>query len=696
MTTSAITDHEYHRWDNVLVLRKYELLPGMALADTSRFRDNIWSLAPAGHQMHMRMLTLSFETIPMHYRQWTKELFCTYLAMPLPAGELRLALSTVRTEFSEIKRFLTWLHDSRDAPRLSELTGADITAYAAYVRTKVSNPVSATRARAAVGRIWRYRSALPGDRLLFDPRHVDGWPERESAGRGENRTDRLPESVMGSLIVWATRFVDLFAPDILATTMEWSQLRCNHASVSTRSGQRRPVLLPDLEALLARHLAENRPIPGRKGVVNYSFLANMLNTRRSTLDRTPAYAERINAAVAVVGIDNETYFYTPIQGQLDDLPWVDKISNEYGDESLPVLTRLLQTACYILISFYSGMRDSEVKHINRGCLRIERDPEGTPYRWKIHARAFKGERDNRGVPAVWVVGEPAARAVQVLEKLQPEDTDILFQPLPYGVGWANEYRDRAMTTSTTNQWLNRFVRWVNDYCSGRNRVDGIPNIDGDPWKLKSSQFRRTLAWFIARRPGGAIAGAIAFRHQAIQMFEGYSGTSESGFRAEVESEQALVRGEELVDLADVTQHADIGGPAAEEAVRRLELFGLDADGFAGDVISDEHRLRRLMKRHDPAVYPGTYVTCVYRHDKALCRGAGNVIGLKPELAECKPLTCRNVALTAENFAAWKAEITKIDQQLAQRPKLPPLLDHHLQRRKTDIANFLGRQPHQPL
>ena len=42
------------------------------------------------------------------------------------------------------------------------------------------------------------------------------------------------------------------------------------------------------------------------------------------------------------------------------------------------------------------------------------------------------------------------------------------------------------------------------------------------------QLRRTLAWFIARRPGGVIAGAIPYRHLNVQVFEGYADTSESG------------------------------------------------------------------------------------------------------------------------------------------------------------------------
>ncbi|MDX3101448.1 hypothetical protein [Nonomuraea angiospora] len=108
----------------------------------------------------------------------------------------------------------------------------------------------------------------------------------------------------------------------------------------------------------------------------------------------------------------------------------------------------------------------------------------------------------------------------------------------------------------------------------------------------------------------------AFRHRAVQMVEGYAGTSESGFRAEVESEQALARGERLPDLADTHSHGILTGPGAEKAARRLAEFGLHADGFEATAISDERHLQRPMKRHDRAVHPGTFVTFVYFHDEA--------------------------------------------------------------------------------
>ena len=98
-----------------------------------------------------------------------------------------------------------------------------------------------------------------------------------------------------------------------------------------------------------------------------------------------------------------------------------------------------------------------------------------------------------------------------------------------------------------------------------------------------------------------------------------------------------------------------------------------------------------MNRHDPAVYPGEYVTCVHDHAKALCEKArhGRGEGL-PDHGECQPLACRNVALTTENIAAWQRETDRIDARLASRPPLPPLLRHRLEARRAEITAFLSR------
>ncbi|MFI5864660.1 hypothetical protein [Streptomyces sp. NPDC051546] len=328
-----------------------------------------------------------------------------------------------------------------------------------------------------------------------------------------------------------------------------------------------------------------------------------------------------------------------------------------------------------------------VKHLKRGCLETKYDEDGRPYRWKLNSLAFKGEEDVAGVPATWTVSAAVSRAVNVLEQLQPPTQDYLFGRLLHGCG-AHKGENDALGNKATNQHLNAFAAFVNHLCTHRERTDTIAAGPGQPIRLKTSHFRRTLAWFIARRPGGVIAGALQYRHHSIQMFEGYAGTSDSGFRAEVESEQAITRGEVYMEMIEAHPHLDLAGPSAEEAARRLKDFGERAQ-FQGQTALDKNRLKRIMKRHDPAIYPGEYITCVNDPAKALCEKArrGNSEGL-PSHGGCLPLDCRNVALTPENVAAWQRVIAHIDRRLASRPLMPPLRRQVLQNRRAEVVEFL--------
>ncbi|MFI1759271.1 hypothetical protein [Streptomyces sp. NPDC020571] len=369
---------------------------------------------------------------------------------------------------------------------------------------------------------------------------------------------------------------------------------------------------------------------------------------------------------------------SPVPGRTADQPPSD-------DRFHPIsLARLLQGACYILIAYLSGMRDSEVKHLRPGSTHALLDGSGHPYRWTITSLAFKGEHDPAGTTATWIIGAPAARAVTALERLQPPGSDLLFG----GLRQHSRARPGAMTLRSSNELINNVITWINTYCRHHHLTDTIPDVNGTPWNLTARQFRRTLAWYVARRPGGVIAGAVQYRHLGIQMFEGYAGTSDSGFRAEVEAEQAMQRGEHLLALTTDHQH-DLRGPAATEAAARLADFH-QRTGFTGSVITDPRRLRRVLAHHDPEVYPGTYATCVFNPDKALCRPRAAPDGDRalPVPLDCRPLECRNVALTADNATALTAQAERLDTRLRARPVLAPLLHADLQRRRDAIRAFL--------
>ena len=660
------------------VLHGRELREDTALEHTSRFADDRWVLIPAITQRHERSLVLDFARLPAAHQPVARELFYGLLSGPLPPGLPRVSISTVRKTFTAAAYFLRWADNrartTSSRPALGHLGPADLDDYHRHLLATIRSRGTRAHYRATARLFWHYRAAL-NDPLGFDPAALDSWGEPNPSARGENSTPRIPEPVIGPLIAWALRFTDDFAPDILTAASE--ALALHDVRLGTSGRGLRPGVLEEFLACCER---ENRPLPGFRGRVNATFLARKLDCYPSTLRRSRVLA----AAAARTGIDTGTYLDTPVTFSLDGRPWLDRIAySTRGYDSIGTLARMLQAACYILIAYLSGMRDSEIKHLTRGCVTCQRDSTGTAYRWKITGLAFKDEHDPRGVPATWIAGHPAARAVTVLEQLQPSGQPLLFARLPYREGTRPASASTVLTTAATQQALADFITWVAAYCAARGRADTIPDPGQTAGPLTTRQFRRTLAWFIARHPGGAIAGALQYRHHAIQMFEGYAGTSGSGFRAEVESEQAIARGEHLLAMIDQHEHHYLTGPAAPEAATRLTAFA-DRARFTGQVTTDPRRVQRLMNRHDPAIYPGTYVTCIYNHAKALCaRGTG------PDLGTCRPLECRNAAFTKANRDALRGELDRINASLASTPALPPYLQHTLTARRDAITAFLA-------
>lgn len=674
------------------VLHGRPLRPATALRNTARFSDDLWSLEPATLQGHERRLILRFDIISEQYRETFKLLCYATLSGDLPPGEPRPSISALVTHYYSIRKFLTWLASAESGCPLEQVSADVLRRYQLHLLGQRHTLTRRHALRHAVTMLWRYRECLDGGGLPLDPRTVAGWHESLRAKSSENTTPRIPEAVHAPLLMWALRFVNDFSTDILTASARWDDLRDHPESKPekpTAYGQPGK----ELRAYLAAAVADSRPLPGIGGVPNHKAIQRIVGCSSSVTKRNRA---AIGAAAAAVGVSEYAAIDAHITAQLDGQPWLEGVSvDPIRDDSITVLVQTLQAACYIVVAFLSGMRESEVKHLRAGCCTALRDRDGTAYRWQVTSLAFKGENDPAGVPATWIVGEPAARAIDVLERLHAGRgrgrTDWLFSTLkagpsadpsgPWGMG-----SNKAMTAIGTNVQLNRFITWVNDYCTRTGRTDGIPDVDGKPWHLSSRQFRRTFAWYIARRPGGSIVGAIAYRHHSIQMFEGYAGTSDSGFRAEVEAEEALARGEYLLAMIDRHEHKAFTGPAADEAQRRLEQLGERAR-FSCTVTTDRQRIIRLTNR--AAVYPGEYATCIYDPAKALCHAKTGTADQTPDLTSCKPLACRNVALDDENLGAWRRELELLDADLASEG-LPPLLLGQLGERRRHVQSFLDR------
>jgi hypothetical protein len=177
------------------------------------------------------------------------------------------------------------------------------------------------------------------------------------------------------------------------------------------------------------------------------------------------------------------------------------------------------------------------------------------------------------------------------------------------------------------------------------------------------------------------------------MFEGYAGTSDSGFRDEVEAEEALARGQFLAEMGADSDRPALAGPAGDEAEARIAEFARHTV-FDGQVVTDEARLRRIVARHDAHMYPGTFVTCVYNPDRALCRTSSDP-GDQPVLADCQPMACRNTALTSANHQALAGHLTQLEEALSDSDRLAPYLRHRLQEQHRATAAFLARHAPEP-
>jgi integrase len=688
---------------DTLVLAGRPLRPGIDPASTSRFGDDVWELTPAIHQLHHQALSLNFTTIPARFRQVCKELFAAMLATDLPAGLAPTHIVTIRGHFGAVKEFLAWA-EAHGISALSDLQAADVAGYGRYLDAQRVSAATRETKQYAVRLFWLFRTKLHADAPPADPALVLGMPYARLARRApaENTTDRLPEPVLAPLLVWALRWVEDFADDVTAAVAghladRQAAARRGPLPVGKRGARQR--LIDVLDGYRQRRQplpGHTHPLPQRvrrtaaapDGLgVNLTYLARQARCHPTTLSR-PSYRQLIADAVAELGVDPDTYLTTPIRGHLDGRPWIPAI----GAGQVPGLARHLQTACYLVIAYLSGMRDSEVKHLRRGCLRIWRDETGCPVRHKVTGLAFKGEHAADGVPATWIVGAPVARAITVLQALQPIEQPLLFATLPTSHNYGRAQANTVKIPFTTNRDLADFVTWINTYCAAHGRDDAVPDVNGRAWKLTTRQFRRTLAWFIARQPGGSIAGAIQYRHLSVQMFEGYAGTSASGFRHEVEAEQALQRGEHLLDLAADPHLTQLVGPAADQARTRLAAFTAH---FPGTVVNDRKRLQRLLTAHDPNIHPGQYVTCVYNPDRALCHhnppdtGAGGAAPAGPVLGDCQPTRCRNVTLTPTNVHALTEWLTRIDELLATEQVLAPYLRDRLHQQRTEVATLLA-------
>lgn len=166
--------------------------------------------------------------------------------------------ATIASTAEHWRRYAAWLA-GQGITRLADVDAACHGEWAAHVaRLPVANR---TRGQAlnAVSVLWGIAPHLPAaDCVPMPPWEAEGLrhylpPDEE---RNENDTAPVHPAVMSPLLIWALRFTEDFAADILAALAEHERLRSRIAA------RHSPDAAPRLAALLDEHARTGTPLPG--------------------------------------------------------------------------------------------------------------------------------------------------------------------------------------------------------------------------------------------------------------------------------------------------------------------------------------------------------------------------------------------------------------------------------------------------
>nr|WP_157357696.1 integrase [Mesorhizobium metallidurans] len=659
------------------VLGTAPLKPGFDRDALSRYGDPSWDLGPAVFRENVRRchVTVHFGAVEdVSVREALRELLYARLNVDLPGHRKILSPGSVRQVFNRARRFFEFVRDELGVVDLRRVDQPLLDRYARHLKAdRARRPVIVTHLLEVLFDLYAYRDDLPSGRLSFQP--WAGRPPARVAGYRqvrENRTPRIPEAIISPLLAWSIRYVTEFAADIFAARKEMDCLEAHCAALIEQDSvlgrqDRRRQQRKRLEDYFGRLRSEGRGVPiwgtAHNGIflrhpetgdlsppVNSHLLhlhvgIDTLVEPKMHIQLTNGAPRQIRAAVLELGVEtggmDTPISILPETGE----PWRPR----FDAKTLATEERMLQSAAYILCAYLTGMRDCEVQAMQRGCLSLTRSEDGMIMRHRVRSVAYKG-KSSQGEPAEWITIEPVAKAIEVLERLSFPSASARDLTTLWPVLAAKSYCKDHLSAEIVRQ-LNRFRDHLNDLF-GTLDEPAVPNgPSGQPWRITTRQFRRTIAWHIANRPFGTIAGMIQYKHASVATFEGYAGSSRSGFRAEVENQRSLGQIEDLLTYFDERQTgATLSGPAAARVAKTLDSISDDL-GPLPAMIADRARLRTMLASLARTLHVGVLADCFFDPGTAAC--LKQATGARaPLTALCQPTLCPNACITARHRPAW--------------------------------------------
>ncbi|MEV3875026.1 integrase [Streptomyces sp. NPDC049906] len=648
----------------------------------SRYRDPVWSLAPLIDSPGATLIKIHWKNCPGPLRHEMKlavwalingERRPTFIRTKGISARGRGSAPTMLQKYCEWFRLARWLHQ-RGITRLADCTQEQWRIYASERRDEGISRVHAEMVLGYFTDLWVYdqlSARLAG--ISCPPWETEGiddyLPAAEGTDNAENSTEPLDPQVLGPLLIWALRFVDDIADDILSAWAEQRRLMAVAASNSATAASRgalKEYLLPLVDTgapLPAVH------VKGRLYLAR-DYVAALTGAAHSQIERL---VKLHNIQDLVLERPAPCPLNAPVTGEIEGRPWREHIA--FGEAT--TLMQHLGTAAAIVITYLTGMRTQEVQALRSGCCP---DPtptaDGTTGRHLIRSHHFKNVLDDNGNHASagevrevpWVAITPVVRAIRVLERMVPEG-ELLLSAAHHDVHRPGGKQSQgAVRRTSLNRRIEAFVAWVNREAESQ----GLPDqaIPEDPHgAIGMSRFRRTLAWHVARRPGGLIALAIQYGHMRTVLdtrtSSGYASRSRRGLHSVLDVETTLAAADTAAHLRDrIAAGEKISGPAARRAITASG----QAPRFVGRLVPKTFakKATAFLARDGVALYdnPDAFLICAFKHDNALCDPDPGATA--PRQYACKS-GCGNTVRTDTHARQLRERADEIDQLADHAP-----------------------------
>ncbi|CAG4931779.1 hypothetical protein [Acidithrix sp. C25] len=645
----------------------------------SRYGDDAWLLHPMAQKLTSDPLKIDFATLPSSYRDTGKRLVWTFINERTPMDALsrptairdRLAAGSILTIFHDIRMFLKWL-DARAITDLRSVTPGDYRAYASYVAGRSVTRDVKGRQLFSVTRIWLIAPYLPPEDRMLRPTWEDIAAQEDRIDSvigpanwtGENKRLPVHPQSMSALLLAALRFIEVFRDDILDAVADKARMQ------SQIPLHQEPEHVKRANAYLHRLKASGGSLPGMRGTNPKP--PNDINLAIQYLAATLGITKDQAASMGNRGLAIRlgTPMPTTITGLVDGEPWCSAI-DYYEVEQM---RHMLMVACFIVVAYLSGMRVEECRALRRGSCTATRPEPDMPPHFEIRGLSFKDalDEDGNAIPGgveretPWIVLEPVAKAIATAEAMHSSGyvfTRGLFR------AQKQEELEPPLAQAARDS-IRSFVDWWNAYCqtNGNTRDVIPPDPDG---AIVPARFRRTLAWFIYRVPGGRIALGLQYGHLRGYTSDAYGSRVASGLRDVFPMEEALAVAESLHEAARRLDAGEqVSGPASSRYVNGVRIF---QQTFGGSYLTTR---QMAALRRDPRlrIYdnPSRALACVYDQTKALChpdrdRGRADVTRT-PDMSRCRD-NCGNTARTDTHAELLQAEIGNLREE-AENPLTP--------------------------